>query len=907
MSETFKKRNTLIIDGYGFVFRAYHSMPPLTAPDGTPVGAVYGFISMLIKVLQDFKPTHAVVVLDSGSKNFRHDIYPEYKANRPPAPEDLKPQFPLIREAAKALSFKVVEKIGFEADDLIATFAKKAREHEEKVTIISADKDLMQLVGDDINMYDSLKNKFIDTNAVIEKFAVKPSQILDFLALIGDKSDNIPGIDGIGPKTAAELLNNYGDLDSIFINAEQIKQKKRRESIINGRDKAILSKQLAKLDEDVEIEIDFNELTVGNINMQILQPFLENYGFKSHLTRVIKLFDIDYEDLQQQAPAKVLNNEKISIIKNKTELLELIELIKKEALIAFSLIEFKDELFAFNICLTEANYIIYLENDDIQNDLFAQADKLELTSILNILASIFEDLAIEKLFFNIKPLLHLYKSQHLERNFQACHDLLLMHYSYSAGTNQITLQQIADKLLGFQLTTLEDFAKNNRSIKKYNDLPETELLKIISHNARALYQLYPVIRQNMLNNKSCDLYYNQDLPLSFCLAEVEHNGIKLDVDYLTKLRLKLTEDINNIEQKIYNLAGEEFNIGSPKQLGEILFAKLKLPGGKISKKSGAYVTNVEILENLQADNHQIADYLLEWRQLNKLQTTYTEALTKQADNNHRLHTNFLQYSTSTSRLSSQNPNLQNIPIRTEIGNKIRKAFITEDAHDLISADYSQIELRILSEAANISELKQAFKENKDIHSETAMHIFNIDNVTADIRRKAKAINFGIIYGLSAFGLAKQLNISRAEAQAHIEEYFNKFPGIKEYMEITKEFAKKHGYVKNLFGRRCYIPTINDKNYALRSFGERAAINAPLQGTSADITKKAMLAVNKALKEHNFKTRMLLQVHDELLFESPKNETEQVMPIIKKAMQNVANLSIPLLVDIKAGKNWQEIH
>ncbi len=744
-----------IIDGYGFLFRAYHSMPPLTSPDKIPVGAVHGFISMVLKVIEEFAPSHAVMVFDSGSKNFRHELYSEYKSHRPPAPEDLIPQFEIVREAATALGFPVMERIGYEADDVIASLVKTFPS--EEIVIISSDKDLMQLISDRVSMFDGMKNKYIRAAEVFEKFGVAPEKVVDALAIMGDSSDNVPGIPGIGPKGAAELIHLFGSLEGVLENAESIKQNARRKSVIDNKDKALISKQLVMLDSDIDLAVNMRDITLATPDHDELNGFFDRYGLKNLKARAHKVFKFN------AAPSK--QDHTTNIFKN--------------------------------LCL------------------------------------------------DIKLLI----KQNPTENFSSFEDLSLMNYATSAGIKQEEV----------------DFSS-------YHDL----FSKLHEHSA-------------------FELYYDFDLPFANVLAHLELTGIKVDVQILNDLSKEFELQLAEISKQIYDLAGVEFNIASPKQLAEILFKKLALP-----KDTKSDSTNADVLENLSAQGFVIADHILKWRQISKLKNTYTDVLPSHINpETGRIHSSFSQIGTTTSRISSTNPNLQNIPIRSEYGEKIRSSFIPEKGCKLISADYSQIELRLLAHVANIESLTKAFKNGEDIHSSTAIQIFG--EATKENRRAAKAINFGIIYGISAFGLAKQLNITQKQAADYIEKYFALYPGIKEYMERTIAFARENGYVQNIFGRKCFIPEIN--NRAMKGFAERAAINAPLQSSSADITKIAMNRIFTHLKEKDYKTRMVLQIHDEILLEAPEDEVVLVMVEVQKIMQDVVELKSKMVVDVSAQDCW----
>ena len=877
MTNLENKEPLLIIDGYGFIFRAYHVQPPLTSPNGDPVGAIYGFTSMLIKILSDFKPKHAVIVLDHAGKTFRNDIYKEYKANRPPAPDDLISQLKLVQTAAEALNFKCLTKQGFEADDIIATLASKSSKVQRKAIIISSDKDLMQLVDDYVAMYDPAKSKYVTNDDIIAKFGVSADKVREVQALMGDKSDNIPGVAGFGPKTAAELINQFGSVNGVFDSIDQLKP--RHQLLLNThREDALISWQLVGLDHNVDINQDVESFGWQPPSLDKITDFINLNGFKSLNKRIENLFQLKISESQNDAPNKsVLKKNINSIIRvsKKTELTILLQNVQKIGRISISLQKHDKNTMLFvsdNINIYEIEYI----QKTTTVDLFSFSDSShESNEIWQLIGELLNNIAIKKITYNLKELL-----QTIDLPIKSCDDLMLMDYTINAGNKARDLSIIID---------LES-ASQEHMILYYSDC-------------------YDRLIQELIANKALHLYESLDLPLCHILHNMEKVGVKINTTHLLNLSKELAFKISDFEKKIYAIAGEEFNISSPKQLGIILFEKMKLPFGKAKGKSEAYSTNADILEKLNAEGHEIANLLLSYRHLAKLKNTYTDSLPKLTDKiTSRIHTTFLQCATSTGRLSSINPNVQNIPIRTEEGLKIRAAFIASNGYKLISSDYSQIELRILSHVANIETLKKAFTEDKDIHTQTASQIFEmpIDEVTSEIRRKAKAINFGIIYGISGFGLAKQLGISNKEASNYIDKYFKEYPGIQKYMSETIEFAKENNFVENLMGRKCFVPAINNKNHALRSFGERAAINAPMQSLASDIVKLAMVKLYLKLKQRNLKTKMILQIHDELIFEAPDNEVDIVLPLIKNIMEGCYS-KIILNVSINAGLNWQEIH
>lgn len=874
ITEKPQDRPLLIIDGYGFVFRAYHVQPPLVSPEGQQIGAIYGLTSMLIKLINDFKPNHAVFVLDGKSKNFRHQLFPGYKAHRPPAPEDLIQQLAIVHSTASALGFATIQKDGFEADDLIATLAvSRARNNQESI-IISSDKDLLQLMSDKIKIYDPVKLRFILEADVLVKFGVLPSQVREIQSLIGDSSDNIPGVKGIGPKTAAELINNFGSLKGIYASINQVKNPRHQVLLREGEESAFLSWQLVGLVDNVDIPMNPEAFTFTIPEKSQITEFLTKYGFKSLYKRIENLFEIKIENYNPGTNIScTLQTNDLIIINNEQGIEALRTKIEKYGIIGVSfqekdnnpaaldvLINVDNQTYSLNYLLASGSEVI-TQTENLFTYIAGEPTKKSLQHN-DFINEIFTSSSIKKLVVNLKEFYKKFPC-HL-RSFE---DLSLMEYCISAGKKLLFVSELPDY------------------IKQYHAL-----------------------HQELFAQKALHLYTEIDLPLCHILHQMEQEGIKIDIAYLRELSQEFQLEIEKLEQQIFTFSGQEFNIASPKQLGEILFNKLKLPFSKVSSKTRAYNTSAEVLEKLSEEGYKIADLLLRYRQLAKLKNTYTDTLPKQADSrDHRIHTTFLQSSTTTGRLSSHDPNVQNIPIRTQEGSNIRRAFIAKEGHKLISADYSQIELRILSHVAKVAPLREAFIKGKDIHQQTASQIFGVSEaeVTPDLRRSAKAINFGIIYGISAFGLARNLNIDKKAAADYIQRYFAEYPGIEKYMQDTVNFAREHLYVENTLGRRCYVPMINNKNNTLRSFAERAAINAPMQSLTADIAKMAMIAAEKKLRQYHLRTKMLLQIHDELVFEAPIDEIPQVIQLVKSTMENVITLDVPLKVDVSYADNWQE--
>jgi DNA polymerase-1 len=875
----------LIVDGFGFIFRAYHVQPPLTSPAGDPVGAIYGFTSMLVKLIADFKPEHAVIVLDHSGKNFRHDLYNEYKANRPPAPDDLVVQLKLVETAAKALNFECISRAGYEADDIIATLAHKATIAKRDAIVISSDKDLMQLVNDHVKMYDPAKAKFIEEEDIFKKFGVGADKVREVQALMGDSSDNIPGVAGFGPKTAAQLINQFGDLESVLASIDQIKSKRQQELLHTHAENARISWKLVGLDQNVELEHDVNKFDWTAPSVENISKYLAEYRFKSLNKRIENLFSLKIQEVEvkKAEPKKAKAQVKQIEIKTNAEFDEFLKKVERIGVVSVYS-QKEDENITFLFGTGDDLYLApYSVESKQPKDLFSlNQDNSSGPNLTKQIHKLFADSSVKKVVFNLKELLKTCNSP--------CHafdDLQLMDYILNAGKKTRDLNGVVKHFMGIEIAK-----ENTKSAAPY------------------LIDCYNELNTELFNNKLLHIYHDIDLPLCYILNDMENEGVKIDTQYLRGLSQKFAIKIAELEKKIYALAEEEFNIASPKQLGEILFGKMQLPFAKTTGKTKSFSTSADILEKLQEEGFEIATLLLEWRHLSKLKNTYTDTLPEQANpRTNRIHTTFLQAVTSTGRLSSVNPNVQNIPTRTKEGSSIRAAFIAADGCKLISADYSQIELRILSHVANIEPLKKAMSENRDIHAQTASQIFGVplEEVDTDLRQSAKAINFGIIYGISAFGLAKQLNISRKEAADYIEKYFKEYPGIQKYMSDTIEFAKENGYVENLLGRKCYLPTINDKNHALRSFGERAAINAPMQSLASDIVKIAMINLDAELKKRSMKTKMLLQIHDELIFESPESEVKSVMQLIKSTMESALDLNVKTNVQVNAGDNWRQIH
>jgi DNA polymerase I len=935
---TNSKKHIYLIDGSGYIFRAYYALPPLTRKsDGLPVGAVSGFCNMLYKFLEEARsldkedrPTHLAVIFDSARKNFRNDIYKDYKANRHDTPEDLIPQFEYIRKAVTAFNIPSIELLNYEADDLIATYKEQASKKNIKVTIISSDKDLMQLVDDNTFMFDAMKEHYIGKEEVKEKFGVYPEKVIDVQSLAGDSSDNIPGVPGIGIKTAAELINQFGSLENLLENASTIKQPKRRQALLDNREKAFISKQLVTLKRDVPVTNELDEFILKPLNLDKILTFLkemeftrlfsrleENHGsFVNEKTSTLK------NETKTEQKKKIISTSPIDSSENKFSLVINIQELEK-------ILSKADErgLFAID---TETNSLDTMVADLVGISLsfkigeafyipLAHKNKLDplvkkqLNSkdVLAIIKPYLEDSTIKKIGQNIKYDYRIFLKYGIKMT--SMEDTMLMSYALDAGKNRHNMDLLSEIHLQHKTISFKDVAGIGKAQVTF-DLVDIEQAKNYAcEDADVTLRLYEFFEQRLFGENVLNVYENLEKPLIKILSSMENNGIKIDQNILGKLSEKFEIEIQNLEKKIFKISGEEFNIASPKQLGDIIYDKLKIAGTKKTKK-GNLATNVSVLENLADQGHEFPKLILNWRQKSKLKNTYTDTLPTYINNKtKRVHTSFLLAATTTGRLASANPNLQNIPIKNIEGKEIRSAFISEKNSNLISADYSQIEMRILSHMGDVTELKKAFLNKEDIHNLTASQIFgvSIHDVDEDMRRKAKAINFGIIYGISSYGLAKQISVSNTEAESFLRSYFTKFPEIKEFMNETIKFCRKNGYVKTLFDRKCHFPNINDKNHTLRTFQERACINAPIQGTAADVLRLAMIKIDNKIEEKNINANLLIQVHDELLLECQEKDVVNVQKQVSYEMEHASEpflkFSIPLTVDIKSGKNWSEAH
>jgi len=929
-----KKKHIYLVDGSTYIFRAYHALPPLARKsDGFPVGAISGFCNMLDKLIKDERKknnlTHLLVIFDASGKTFRNEIYPEYKANRSSPPDDLIPQFPVIRKATDAFNVTHVEMLGYEADDLIASYAKAAVDEKMKVTIVSSDKDLMQLVNEDVSMLDTMKNRLIKKNEVIEKFGVEPNKVIDVQSLAGDSVDNIPGVPGIGIKTASLLINEYDNLDNLLEKASNIKQNKRRESLIEFADQARLSRELVTLKEDVELPIPIKNIEIQSINPEKLISFLKGMEFKTLTEKKAREFNLNLDEIKTEElnlefnkkeaintkvkNEKDFNNfelEKYSTILNKDELENWKKRIIEKGYVAIdtetdSLNAVEANLIGFSIAIdvNDACYVP-LKHDNANK-------QINFDDAIEFLKSLNADSSILKIFHNKKYDALVLDKYNIKVN--SYDDTMLISYSLGSGASRHNLDFLAKKYLEHSAISYKEIVGSGKNQKSFNEIDIDKASIYAAEDADITFRLWKILKPKLLEEKVSSVYETIERPLAKVIMDMEKNGVCIDEEILKDLSLKFKKEILNIETKCFEIVGSEFNLGSPKQIGEILFDKLKIKGGK-KTRSGAWSTDAETLNFLASSGHALPKLLLEWRGLSKLKSTYTDALpTFVNKKTKRIHTSYSMSSTSTGRLSSSDPNLQNIPIKNDEGRMIRSAFIAEPGSSLISADYSQIELRIIAHISDDNNLKDAFKNDIDIHSLTASEVFGIPlkDMNQDIRRKAKAINFGIIYGISAFGLSNQLDISRSEASDYIRSYFEKFPSIRDYMETTKEFAKDNGYVKTLFGRKCFIDESINRGPGGKAFMERAAINAPIQGTAADIIKRAMIKIPKYFEKENLGTKMIMQVHDELIFETKDNEIEETMSIITREMSEahkpVINLSVDLKVEAASGKNWEQAH
>jgi len=974
----------LLIDGSGYIFRAYHALPPLTRKqDGLPVGAVSGFCNMLWKLLNEARntkigaaATHLAVIFDHSSKTFRNDIYADYKANRSQTPEDLIPQFGLIRQATRAFNLIAIEKQGFEADDIIATYAKQAEAQGFITTIISSDKDLMQLVTTKTRMYDGMKERYIGIDEVVEKWGVEPDKMVDLQAMAGDNVDNIPGIPGIGPKTAAALLQQFGTLDTLLEQAATIKQAKRRENILAHKEQALLSRRLVQLRDDVPLELGLDALFLESLDGAKLIAFLKAMELGTLTRRVAAATDCDAnaidpdfvevnwgnqetettekqieiaadlfstkpqqnspitpkgeriiylkpEDLAQKRREEALNTpidrSLYQTIRDEVSLKNWLEAGEKQGFFAFdiettSLDACQADLVGFSIALAagKAAYIPLAHRSGGGGLLGHPApQQMDFARALELMKPVLENPALIKIGQNIKYDWLVMVRYNIEiQNFD---DTMLLSYVCDSGRGFHGLDALAERHLNHQMMPFKDIAGSGKSALCFADIEIDKACEYAAEDADVTLRLWQILKPRLAALSQAQVYYRLELPLVPVLCRMERRGIKIDRQILAQLSGEFVTQMAALEQEIYALAGERFNIGSPQQLGRILFEKMALPGA-VKTKTGQWSTAAQLLEDLAASGHELPRKIVDWRQLAKLKSTYTDALPNFINpETGRVHTSYSMAGTTTGRLASSDPNLQNIPVRTREGRRIRTAFIAPKTYQLLSADYSQIELRLLAHIADIASLKQAFALGQDIHAMTASQMFGVplEQMDSETRRRAKAINFGIIYGISAFGLAAQLGIGREEAGLYIKTYFERFPGIRDYMDKTKEFARQHGYVETIFGRRIHYPDIASSKPQIRAFNERAAINAPIQGAAADIIRRAMIAMEPALAKAGLEAKMLLQVHDELIFEVPEHQIEVTAELVREVMENAAmpalDLSVALKVDARAASNWDEAH
>jgi DNA polymerase-1 len=995
-----KGDHVFLVDGSSYIFRAYHALPPLNRKsDGLQVNAVLGFCNMLWKLLRDMppdnRPTHLAIIFDKSEITFRNKLYPDYKAHRPPAPDDLIPQFALIREAVRAFDLPCLEQAGFEADDLIATYVRLACERGATATIVSSDKDLMQLVTDCVTMYDTMKDRRIGIAEVIEKFGVPPEKVVEVQALAGDSTDNVPGVPGIGIKTAAQLIVEYGDLETLLARAGEIKQPKRREALIENAEKARISRQLVLLDDKVELDVPLDELAVHEPNARKLISFLKAMEFSTLTRRVAEYSQIDPSDVEADgkntsgakgsasppplavggglfefasggtptppasgrgsapqgksmgpgdrqdktaslkgtpvslAAARAEAARKTPVDRNKyvtvrtlAELNSWIARVHDTGHVAFeakatSIDPMQAEMCGIALALApnDACYIPLAHKASGDGaGLFAAGlapDQIDAPEAIAALRPLLESAGILKIGFNIKFNAVMF-AQHgvVIRNHD---DAQLLSYALDAGRNSHALDALAESWLGHAIISHGALTGSGKAKLTFDQVAIDRATAYSAEDADVILRLWSVLKPRLVAERMTAVYETLERPLISVLARMERRGISIDRNVLSRLSADFAQTAARVEAEIQEIAGEPINVGSPKQLGDIIFGKMALPGGS-KTKTGAWSTSAQVLDELAEQGHAFPKKILEWRQVSKLKSTYTDALpTYVHPQTHRVHTTYALAATTTGRLSSNEPNLQNIPVRTEDGRKIRRAFIASPGHKLVSADYSQIELRLLAEIADIPVLKQAFRDGLDIHAMTASEMFGVPvkDMPSEVRRRAKAINFGIIYGISAFGLANQLGIAREEASAYIKKYFERFPGIRAYMDETRDFCRKYGYVETLFGRKCHYPDIKASNASVRSFNERAAINARLQGTAADIIRRAMVRMEEALAQKKLSAQMLLQVHDELIFEVPDDEVAATLPVVQHTMQDApfpaVLLSVPLHVDARAANNWDEAH
>ena len=911
-----KKSRLILVDGSAYIFRAYYGLPPMNRPDGTPINAVFGFTNMLVKLIEDYNNDKMIVIFDAARENFRNEIYSEYKANRGEAPDDLIPQFSLIRECVKSFNIPQLEIEGYEADDLIATYANLAKNNDLETIIVSSDKDLMQLVTEKVTMLDPMKNKIIKIKDVEEKFGVKPDKVIYIQALTGDKVDNIPGAPGIGPKTAAQLINEFKDIEGLFKNLVKIKQEKRRNILYEAEKNIKLSLELVKLKDNVNISLSIKDIKtyseLKDKNNSIFN-FLKEQGFKSIYERLKSNSYIsnnieDNKNIKKTEPKYILLN-------SKKDFEIVIEEIERKGFCAIdtetnSLNIENAKLVGISLCYDEdKSFYIPINHLSADGNMVIK-DQLEEKFVIKKINSICNNESILKIGQNIKYDIRILNKYGV--SFKSIADTMLISYSIDNGILKHNLDDLSFNHLNHTTIKYKDLVGTGKNEITFDKVQIDEAVKYAAEDSFLTLKLFNKLYPRLIKEKANFVYKNIDLPLVDVLSKIERNGIEVNKNFLTNLSNEFEQESKKLEIKIFKLSKKEFNIGSPKQLGEILFENLKIHGGK-KTKSGSYSTDSSTLNDLATEGYDIAKLVLDWRELTKLKSTYTDALFRITDEKSRVHTSFGLANTLTGRLSSTDPNLQNIPIRTENGKKIRSAFISKNGNNLVSFDYSQIELRLAAEISKDENFIKAFNNNEDIHASTAKEIFSLkDNeINNDYRRKAKAINFGILYGISPYGLAKQLAITNTEAKEYINEYFIKYPNIKKYMDNQIDFAKTNNFVQTIFKRKINIKGISDKNFAVRGFAERQAINAPIQGSAADIIKLAMIKIHNEIEAESIDAKMLLQVHDELIFEVENKKRQDLIAQVKKIMEtvhlNYKNFSVPLTVDYGFGDNWGQAH
>ncbi len=904
-----------LIDGSGYIFRAFYGLPPLTSPDGVPVNAVYGFTNMFLKLTTKIPCDYCLVLFDAKRQNFRNQIFADYKGTRKETPEELIPQFPIIREAVDVLNLNHLEMEGYEADDLIATYTNKALEKGLEVVIVSGDKDLMQLIRPNVEFYDPMKDKFFTPEDVKEKFGVYPDKVVDVQALSGDSIDNVPGVAGIGPKTAAQLVEEYGSLEGILEHVNEIKQEKRRQTLIDNAENARISLQLVTLKNDVPVEQKIEDFHCKCPNADKMREFIGKYGFNSLKNRVEKWLVERCSTVEKLDVPQVIKKQYF-IVDDEEGLKKLSLSIKQSSKMAVSVISggpnyVFDDIFGLAISSNFGeSYYIPLNQKAQNDDLFslsAPVKQITKAQFEKHLKPLFEGKSVLKIGCNIKNTMHFVSKYFGDTDFEPYDDVSVMSYCLSSSKHSHDVNSLAKVYFDEDLAKLDDIQGSGKNKIELSALDAEVLKNHMCEQADYTYRLHDILKQNLVSEGKTSVYEAFDRPLVKTLFNMECRGVRVDAKSLRELSFWFDKEMKEIEKEIFEIAGEEFNIGSPKQIGEILFTKKGLKGKKTA--SGAWATGAEVLENLAEEGEELASKILQWREISKLKSTYTDSLFSLIDKEGRIHTTYAQTVANTGRLASNNPNLQNIPIRSEMGKKIRSCFIAKEGHKLISCDYSQVELRLLADVADVKKLKQAFADGIDIHTATASHVFGVrpENVDANLRRQAKAINFGVVYGISAFGLSKNINSTPAEAKAYIDAYFEQMPEIKAYMEKTIAFAHANDYVETPFGRKCSVLGINDSNKRVVANAERAAINAPIQGGAADIIKLAMNKIENELKKRNLKTKMLLQVHDELVFEAPENEVDEALSVIKEYMENIVDSSVSFKAEAGVGNTWTEAH